>query len=261
MKKILKAFSLLIATLAGIGVVFLLLFAIFFKINDPRDDISALVGYLTDRELEITGDFSIKMYPSLAVEAGRITLSNTGEYGTVMGNHRLKSLWRMKGENRWMNPQDERNSFIAETQVEIALNGATKNINGKPSDWSNHRFRMRQSGNQNYARDSWNWNSEHGQASYWIDGQMPNSTEYEKDPVRGLSQINYFLGVDYRNSVPVYNSGFGGVNESTTKNDTVKLVPGHPSNPAQEGSMLQAWNWVRTGMWNGHASCSETVSC
>ena len=82
MKKILKAFSLLIATLAGIGVVFLLLFAIFFKINDPRDDISVLVGYLTDRELEITGDFSIKMYPSLAVEAGRITLSNTGEYGT-----------------------------------------------------------------------------------------------------------------------------------------------------------------------------------
>ena len=82
MKKILKAFSLLIATLVGTGVVFLLLFAIFFKINDPRDDISALVGYLTDRELEITGDFSIKMYPSLAVEAGRITLSNTGEYGT-----------------------------------------------------------------------------------------------------------------------------------------------------------------------------------
>ena len=62
MKKILKAFSLLIATLAGIGVVFLLLLAIFFKINDPRDDISAFVGYLTDRELEITGDFSIKMY-------------------------------------------------------------------------------------------------------------------------------------------------------------------------------------------------------
>ena len=171
-----------------------------------------------------------------------------GEYGTVMGNHRLKSLWRMKGENRWINPQSERNSFIAETQVEIALSGDTKKINGKPSDWSNHRFRVRQSGNLSYARDSWNWNSEHGQASYWIDGQMPNSTEYEKDPVRGLSQINYFLGVDYRNSVSVYNSGFGGVNESTTKNDTVKLVPGHPSDPAQEGSILQTRSFSSGGV-------------
>ncbi len=171
-----------------------------------------------------------------------------GEYGTVMGNHRLKSLWRMKGENRWVNPQAERNSFIAEAEVEIALNGDTKNINGKPLDWSNHRFRMRKSGNQNYARDSWNWNSEHGQVSYWIDGQMPNPTEYEKDPVRGLSQINYFLGADYRSFVPIYNSGFGGVNESTTKNDTVKLVSGHPSDPAQEGSMLQTRSFSEGGV-------------
>jgi hypothetical protein len=77
---------------------------------------------------------------------------------------------------------------------------------------------------------------------------MPNPTEYEKDPVRGLSQINYFLGADYRSFVPIYNSGFGGVNESTTKNDTVKLVSGHPSDPAQEGSMLQTRSFSEGGV-------------
>ena len=171
-----------------------------------------------------------------------------GEYGTAMGNHRLKSLWRLEGENRWVNPQSERNSFIAGSEVGIVLNREIINIIGKPSGWSNHRFRMRESGNQAYARDSWIWNSEHGRTSYWLDGQMPNPIQYEKDPVRGLSQINYFLGADYRNPVPVYNSGFGGVNQDTTKNDTVKLVPGHPSDPAQEGSMLQTRSFSSGGL-------------
>ncbi|MEE2968427.1 MAG: PEP/pyruvate-binding domain-containing protein [Verrucomicrobiota bacterium] len=162
-----------------------------------------------------------------------------GEYGTVMGNHRLKSLWHLEGENRWVNPQAERDSFIDRSAVEIALDQEITNIGGKPSVWPNHRFRIRESGNQAYARDSWIWNSEYGKTNYWLDGQMPNSTQYEKDPVRGLSQINYFLGADYKNAVPVYNSGFGGVNQNTTKNDTVKLVHGHPSDPVQEGSMLQ----------------------
>ena len=171
-----------------------------------------------------------------------------GEYGTVMGNHRLKSLWRMEGENRWVNPDGERRSFIANAQVEIALKGNVSNIDQRPSDWSNHRFRIRKSGNQSYARDSWIWDSEHGRTNYWIDGQMPNLTNYERDPVRGLSQINYYLGADYRNPVPVYNSGFGGVNESTTKNDTVRLITGSPNDPAQEGSMLQTRSFTAGGV-------------
>ena len=65
-----------------------------------------------------------------------------GEYGTVMGNHRLKSLWLMEGENRWVNPDGERKSFIANAQVEIALKGNVSNIDQRPSDWSNHRFRI-----------------------------------------------------------------------------------------------------------------------
>ena len=171
-----------------------------------------------------------------------------GEYGTVMGNHRLKSLWQMEGENRWINPQAETRSFIANAQVDIAIDRETISMSGSPSEWSNHRFKIRQSGNQGYGRDSWNWNSEHGLTSYWIEGQMPSATAYEKDPVRGLSQINYFMGADYRKSVPVYNSGFGGVNEGTTRNDTVRLVVGHPSDPAQEGSSIQTRSFSAGGV-------------
>ena len=80
----------------------------------------------------------------------------------------------MEGETGWINPQAERRSFIANAQVDIALDREAISMSGSPSEWSNHRFKIRQSGNQGYGRDSWNWNSEHGQASYWIDGQMPN---------------------------------------------------------------------------------------
>ena len=171
-----------------------------------------------------------------------------GEYGTAMGNHRLKSLWRLEGENRWMDPQGERESIIADANVGIALNGKVTDFNAKPSDWPSHRFQIRKSGNQSYARDSWIWNSEHGRTSYWLDGQIPNLNDYERDPVRGLSQINYYLGADYRSPVPVYNSGFGGVNESTTRNDTVRLVVGKPSDPAQEGSLLQTRSFSAGGI-------------
>ena len=171
-----------------------------------------------------------------------------GEYGTAMGNHRLKSLWRLEGENRWMDPQVERESIIADANVGIALNGKVTEFTAKPSDWPSHRFQIRKSGNQSYARDSWIWNSEHGRTSYWLDGQIPNLNDYERDPVRGLSQINYYLGADYRSPVPVYNSGFGGVNESTTRNDTVRLVVGKPSDPAQEGSLLQTRSFSAGGI-------------
>ena len=171
-----------------------------------------------------------------------------GEYGTAMGNHRLKSLWRLEGENRWMDPQGERESIIADANVGIALNGKVTDFTAKPSDWPSHRFQIRKSGNQSYARDSWIWNSEHGRTSYWLDGQIPNLNDYERDPVRGLSQINYYLGADYRSPVPVYNSGFGGVNESTTRNDTVRLVVGKPSDPAQEGSLLQTRSFSAGGI-------------
>ena len=64
---------------------------------------------------------------------------------------------------------------------------------------------------------------------------MLNLNDYERDPVRGL-QINYYLGADYRSPVPVYNSGFGGVNESTTRNDTVDLL--ETIRPCPRGSLL-----------------------
>ena len=51
-----------------------------------------------------------------------------------MGNHRLKSLWRLEGENRWMDPQGERESIIADANVGIALNGKVTDFNVKPSD-------------------------------------------------------------------------------------------------------------------------------
>ena len=131
----------------------------------------------------------------------------------------------MKGENRWVNPQAERNSFIAETQVEIALNGETKNINGKPSNWSNHRFKMRQSGNQGYAEIRGIGIVRMVRLAIGLMVKCLILLSMKKIRFRGLSQINYFLGADYRSSVPLYNSDLVGSMKALQKTIMLNLYP------------------------------------
>ncbi len=162
-----------------------------------------------------------------------------GEYGTAMGNHRLKSLWVLSGENRWVKPESVSTSLVAQAEVQIALNGSVAGFSGKPSFWPRHAFSTRTEGQSIYARDSWAWISGVGLTGIWLDALLPTEAEYSQDPIRSLGQHTLYLGADYPRSVLDFAAGWQGAEPGKTRQDVVRLVAGHPDDSAQDGSLLQ----------------------
>ena len=81
MGRFVKIISLVVAGLAGIVVIAAVWLTIFFDPNDFRDRISTAVQEQTGRELAITGDISLTLFPWLAVEVGRTELGNAEGFG------------------------------------------------------------------------------------------------------------------------------------------------------------------------------------
>ncbi|MCP4814090.1 MAG: hypothetical protein GY888_16410, partial [Planctomycetaceae bacterium] len=146
-----------------------------------------------------------------------------GEYGTAMGNHRLKSTWVLSGENRWVKPEVVTQSLVADAQVQIALKGAVEEFSGKPAFWPRHAFSSRVQGQSTYVRDSWAWISGVGRTGLWLEALLPTESEYSQDPIRSFSQHTLYLGADYPRPVLDFSAGWQGAEPSTTLEDAVRL--------------------------------------
>jgi AsmA protein len=81
MGRFLKILLFSIAGIAGILVVAAISLMIFFDPNDFRDRISAAVKEETGRDLVISGDISVSVFPWLAVDIGRTELGNAAGFG------------------------------------------------------------------------------------------------------------------------------------------------------------------------------------
>ena len=77
LKIILTVVGAVIALILIIGIVF----SILFDPNDYREDIATAVRDETGRDLVIEGDLDVSIFPWLAIEAGRTTLSNAEGFG------------------------------------------------------------------------------------------------------------------------------------------------------------------------------------
>jgi len=163
-----------------------------------------------------------------------------GEYGTAMGNHRLKSIWVLRGENRWVTPESVSQSLVADAQVNIALKGSVEVFSGKPAFWPRHAFTTRTQGQSTYARDSWAWTASVGRTGLWLEALLPVESEF--------AQHTLYLGADYPRAVLDFSAGWQGADVSTTRQDVVRLVAGHPDAPRQEGSLLQTRSGARGGV-------------
>jgi AsmA protein len=81
MGRLLKIILYLVAGLVGIVVVAAISLALFFDPNDFRDRISAAVKESTGRDLVISGDINLTLFPWLAVEIGQTELGNAEGFG------------------------------------------------------------------------------------------------------------------------------------------------------------------------------------
>ena len=81
MARLVKIVLLALAALAGIVALAAVALFLFFDPNDFRDDIAAGVKESTGRDLVISGDISLSLFPWLAVEIGETALGNAPGFG------------------------------------------------------------------------------------------------------------------------------------------------------------------------------------
>ncbi len=167
-----------------------------------------------------------------------------GETGTAMGNHRLKSLWGVRGDDRWVPRAEPGGSLLAAAEVESAIPGGLATEVGPPAIWPGHGFTVQIEGNAHYARDSWDWSTEAGATRMWLQALLPEQGAIAGDPLRSFGDLTVYFGADYPVDVLEPGEPWNG---SVTRGDVVLLVEGHPDDPPQEGSELK----VREGSAGG----------
>ena len=82
MGRLLKIILLFVAGIVGIIVIAAVSLTLFFDPNDFRERISTGVKDATGRDLVITGDISLSLFPWLAVEIGQTELGNAEGFGS-----------------------------------------------------------------------------------------------------------------------------------------------------------------------------------
>lgn len=74
-----------------------------------------------------------------------------GEYGDVFANHRLKSKWRFRTRNQWLEPGSVEESICQDVYFEYSEQGRIESLSGDPNQWPEYGF----SYFDNTTTDSW----------------------------------------------------------------------------------------------------------
>ena len=158
-----------------------------------------------------------------------------GEAGTVFGNHRLKSLWQVESDGRWLDPADPRGTIVTAAELEHAGNGEVVSRSGAPRNWPNAGNDVLVEHGNTFARERWDWNSEGGATTYQFRVRMPFGQGWVSDPVYALRDFDLWFQANYENGLPDLDWQ-GRVTSTTT--ETVFLVEGSPDDPLPTGAIL-----------------------
>lgn len=158
-----------------------------------------------------------------------------GEAGTVFGNHRLKSLWQVETEGRWLDLKKPDATVVTAADLRHVIGGEVVGREGPPSEWPNATFDAFEEFGRTYARDSWWLNSEGGQTRYSLMLEMPPASRLPQDPLFRPGDTSVEYRANYRRGV--LDLDFSG-RPTTTLMDFVRLVPGSLDDPLPVGSIL-----------------------
>jgi hypothetical protein len=98
-------------------------------------------------------DNTQSIVPFLVQDANHTSEYNVyqGEYGDVFANHRLKSKWRLRTKNQWMNPELVDESIYQDISFAYSEQGQIKSLSGDPNLWPQYHFDYL----DNTTMDSW----------------------------------------------------------------------------------------------------------
>ncbi len=107
MKKLFKLLAYLVAGLVGLLVVAAIALKFFIDPNDYREQISAQASQSAGREINITGDLSLSVFPWLGIELGRVEIGNpagfSGQFATVQNAGAAVKLLPLLGKDIQIN--------------------------------------------------------------------------------------------------------------------------------------------------------------
>jgi len=161
-----------------------------------------------------------------------------GESGTVFGNHRLKSLWQIESDSRWIDPSNPGATMITVAELEHAPQGAIVMRTGSPSAWPGATYDTLELHGNTYARDRWQWPSDGGATTYELRIEMPYGTGYLSDPVHTSGDFRIEFWANYETALP----GIDWQGNTTVSAEFALLVPGSVDDPLPAGSILKVRN-------------------
>jgi len=168
-----------------------------------------------------------------------------GERADVIDSHRLKSVWQLTAESRWLTPENLDSCLYTDTSFEYHDQGQIFTASGSPASWpeASHEAMVGKPEEGFEVSDSWSFDHLANPRRYALTTSLePYSLVSDGCPVLFLSDLTYELEARY--AEPVLDWGLGG-QTGTTTSDEATLVP---CPPVSDDDILQIRKMADAGV-------------
>ncbi len=179
---------------------------------------------------ELPQPAAIPTAPALVNEPVLLQVSQ-GPRASAFAHHRLKSLWSVETDSRWLNEAGLASSFFTRTEWQHTLEGPVASTAGNAASWDNAWHEIASDDRQHpCSRDHWSMNTALGWIEFSLQVVLPQAAQIDSCPVFCLSDLEVSLRADYSQPQMIFDSWKQEV--AQTARDSVLLEPVPPADPA-----------------------------
>ncbi len=187
-----------------------------YKKTDPNELIIKQI-----RELPVSTP--VETAPVLLKDSVQLQVSQ-GYRASAFAHHRLKSLWSLETDSRWLDANGLASSCFTQTEWTHTLQGSTETITGNLASWNEARHGvLTEKGSSIWSQDSWVQDTAYGRITLTLEFEIPSESIVDICPIFWLSDLNIRLRADYPEPQPVFSNWQDRFTE--TDSDLVYLEP------------------------------------
>jgi hypothetical protein len=147
-----------------------------------------------------------------------------GPRTSVFANHRLKSLWTVATDNRWLDEAGRASCFITTSDWQHTLQGPPTLQNGPVSSWTSAQHSVESDLSQRiWSVDNWTGTTDYGLVHFALKIALPKETYLTPCPIFTLADLDVALHANYPEPQMIYNAWLNTVDYTT--NEFVLLEP------------------------------------
>ncbi|MBN2507927.1 MAG: hypothetical protein JXQ71_14670 [Verrucomicrobia bacterium] len=173
---------------------------------------------------ELPSPPAIKTAPILLNEPLILQVSQ-GPRASLFAHHRLKSLWTLETDNRWLDAAGQATCFLSRSDWSHTLDGQVAAQTGPLSSWTHARHAL-ETNDTIVSVDRWIRNTVYGPVEFAFRVCLPKPSYLTQCPVFVLRDFDLRLQADYAGPQMIYDSWHDRVAYIT--NEVVLLEPAPP---------------------------------